>query len=250
MSKERASKGFLLPPSVEPNISAERRSKWLSVTTLGFVSPSAANKAIYAIILNALWPEGHGIPGPILSEKDIRAAIDAHRISTGKEAYKDVFRRLRELQGDEGLTSIRKEGTKYQLQALEIGAKREPRGKPSKKEWAEIKQKYGFHCAHCGAQEPAVKLSPDHRVPRARGGGNELENWQPLCEQCNNIKSSTCRGCSLNCYVCSWGFPESYKAIILEDDNKVQIKREAEKLGQHQSDLANKILREYFNKSR
>ncbi len=58
------------------------------------------------VILRALWPPRHGLPGPILSEGDIRAAVDDFRKVNNNPPYKDVFRRMRELQGEEGFTSI------------------------------------------------------------------------------------------------------------------------------------------------
>ena len=250
MGKSRASKGLLLPPRAAPNESEARREKWLADAAAGFVNPTPANKLYYSVILNALWPPGHGIPGPVLSEKDIRAAVDAYRSQKGGLPYKDPFRRMRELQGDEGFTSIRKEGTRYQLQSLDVSQKKEPRAKPSKAEWKKIKEKYGYRCASCGAQEPDVKLSPDHKVPRSRNGSNDFGNWQPLCEQCNNIKSNACRGCTLNCQVCSWAFPEEYKQLIIADDNKELIRRAADKLKVPQSDLVNIILRDHFNKAK
>jgi 5-methylcytosine-specific restriction endonuclease McrA len=250
MAQSRASKGLLLTPRVTPNESEARRLKWLLEAESSFVSPSAANKLYYAVILRALWPPGHGIPGPALTQDDIRKAVDAWRAESGQPPYKDVFRRLRELQGEEGFTSIRKEGIRYQLQSLEIGPKREPRAAPSKAEWQTIKQNYGYKCASCGAQEPDVKLSPDHKIPRSRHGSNDLGNWQPLCEQCNNIKSNSCRGCTLNCNVCSWAFPDEYKQLIIADDNKELTKRAADKLKIPQSDLVNKILRDYYNKNK
>ena len=54
----------------------------------------------------------------------------------------------------------------------------------------------------------------------------------------------------MNCMVCSWAYPETYKPISIADDNKVQIQRSAQKSGVHQSDLVNRILREHFNKQR
>ncbi|MBK6896067.1 MAG: HNH endonuclease [Alphaproteobacteria bacterium] len=250
MAKNRASKGFLLEPAEKANISVGRREKWLKDAVDNFVTTTPANKKYYEVILNALWPSNHGIPGPILTEKEIRAEVDNYRKTIGKEPYKDVFRRLRELQGEEGFTCIIKEGTKYQIQSLELGSKREPRIKPDKKLWAEIKKRFDYKCAHCGSQEPNIKLSPDHKVPRSRSGGNETENWQPLCEQCNNLKSSACRGCNLNCYVCSWAFPETYKPIVISDENKELIKREAERKKIHQAELANEIIRNYFSKQK
>lgn len=249
MAKSRASKGLIVEPRTTPNESEARREKWLADAEVGFVSSSPTNKLYYAVILKALWPAGHGIPGPPLSEDDIRASIDAFRHAQDKKPYKDVFRRLRELQGEEGFTSIIKEGTRYQLQNLEMSQKREPRAKLSKKDWAALKEKYGYRCASCGKQEPDVKLSPDHRIPRSRNGSNELGNWQPLCEQCNNVKSNTCQGCTLNCSVCSWAFPGEYKQLIITDDNKELVKRAADKDKIPQSDLVNTILRAHFNKT-
>jgi len=249
MSKSRASKGFLLTPVETENFSSDRRQKWLEDASKNFVQPSSTNKAYYRAILEALWPVGHGVPGPAVSQDDLRIAIDRFR-GAGRSPYIDVFRRVRELQGDEGFTSIIKEGVKYQLTSLEVASKREPRAKPTKATWNKVRQDNGFRCTHCGAKEPDVKLSPDHRVPRSRGGTNDDENWQPLCEQCNNIKSSACQGCNLKCLVCSWAYPEVYKPIIVNDSNKIQIQRAANQQSIHQSDLVNQILAEHFNKNR
>lgn len=247
MAKTRSSKGLLLPPSPAENISAEDRASWFTDSVANFVAKGQANKKYYEVILRALWPEGHGIPGPIKSEEDIRAAVNMYRAQAGKPPYKDVFRRLRELQGDEGFTCIIKEGTKYQLQSRQMGTKRTPRAKPGKTLWAGILARSDHRCAHCGQQEPTVKLSPDHRTPRSRGGNNDDSNWQPLCEQCNNLKSSACQGCDLNCMTCPWAYPETYKPIVLNDENREQIRRSAEKASQSPSDHANAILRAYFN---
>jgi 5-methylcytosine-specific restriction endonuclease McrA len=249
MAKARASKGLLLTARATPNESEARREKWLGDAAAGFVSPSATNRRYYSVILEALWPAQHGIPGPVLTENDVRAAIDAFRLARGEAPYKDVFRRMRELQGEEGFTSIVKEGNRYQLQSLDVSQKREPRAKLGKSDWKKLKEQYNHKCASCGAQEPDVRLSPDHKIPRSRNGSNDLGNWQPLCEQCNNIKSNACRGCTLNCGVCSWAFPNDYKPLIIADDNKELIKRSADKLKVAQSDLVNRILRDHFNKS-
>lgn len=250
MVRQRASKGFLVTPVANENIPSDRRKKWLKDAEEKFVSPSNSNKEYYMVILEALWPEKHGIPGPILTQEKIRESIDEYREKKGKGPYKDVFRRVRELQGEEGFTSIIKEGNKYQLQSLNLSEKREPRSKPSNSSWKQIKEKLDFRCAHCGMQEPVVQLSPDHRVPRSRGGTNDDENWQALCNQCNIIKSSCCQGCELNCYTCTWAYPENYKQIIINDENKEQIKRMSEKKGIDQSSLVNSILNEYFNSKR
>nr|WP_320132150.1 HNH endonuclease signature motif containing protein [uncultured Holophaga sp.] len=248
MTKQRAAKGYLVQQVATPNISAKEREKWLAEQIANFVSPSKANRTYYGVILKALWPEGSGLPGPILSQNDLREAIDTYRESENKPKYKDVFRRVRELQGEEGFTCIVKEGVCYQLQNRTMSQKRDPRWQPNKAQWGAIKSETGHKCAVCGSTEPQAKLSPDHRVPRAKGGANaELANIQPLCEQCNNQKSSMCSGCSQNCYTCPWAFPEHYKIIQVNDNNRELIRRQGEKSNKHQSDIVNEILTGYFN---
>jgi hypothetical protein len=246
MYKARASKGFIATPRQDPVPNASERSTWIAKISKGFVAPSKANREIYAQMLEIFWPEGHGIPGPALTQVEIRDLLNERRRANGKPAYLDVFRRLRELQGDEGLTCIIKEGTRYQLQKLEVGTKREPRAKPPKQFWKQLIEGCNHSCSHCGQREPLIRLSPDHRQPRSRGGSNDESNWQPLCEQCNIAKSSACQGCSLNCYTCHWAFPERFKPVNLDDENKEQVRRYAEREQKDQSFIVNEIVREYF----
>lgn len=249
MAGARSSKGLLLPPAVAATHSAESRLAWLDEAEASFVAPGQANRKIFRQILEELWPADHGLPGPQVSQERIRFIVDAAREASGAKPYRDPFRRMRELQGEEGFTSIIKEGVRYQLQSLAVRPKRLPRARPSAKLWSAIKERYDYRCAHCGLQEPDVQLSPDHKVPRTRGGSNEEENWQPLCEQCNNLKSSACQGCQLNCQVCSWAYPDEFKPIKIDDNNKEALRRMAEKRSVHQSELANRILRDFFNRA-
>lgn len=249
MAQNRSSKGVLLPPATALTHSESTRKEWLNSAEAAFVAPGIANHRIFRSILNELWPEGYGIPGPHVSQERIRALIDKEREAAGQPPYRDPFRRVRELQGEEGFTSIVKEGVRYQLQSLSVRPKREPRARPSRVLWSHILEAFDFRCAHCGAQAPEIKLSPDHKVPRARDGTNDDENWQPLCEQCNNLKSSACQGCQLICAVCSWAYPAEYKPIKIDDSNKELIRRQAIKRGEHQSDFVNRVLRDYFNRN-
>jgi 5-methylcytosine-specific restriction endonuclease McrA len=249
MAKARASKGLIVTPNCRSNESATSRERWLAKAESDFVTTTPVNKTDYLAILQALWPEGHGIPGPALSENDVRALIDGLRATEGKKPYKDPFRRMRELQGDEGFTCIIKEGNRYQMQNLEVSQKREPRAKLKTADWDKLRAQYGYKCANCGAQEPDVRLSPDHKKPRIRHGSNELGNHQPLCKQCNIAKSNMCPGCELKCELCPWAFPEIHKQIAISDDNKELARRQAEKMQVSRSELVNKILRDYFNKT-
>ncbi|WP_448215105.1 HNH endonuclease [Endozoicomonas sp. 2B-B] len=67
-------------------------------------------------------------------------------------------------------------------------------------------------CATCGTQtEAGVRgLQADHKIPLSRGGTNDLENWQPICNNCNVEKRRACEGCNLNCQTCSWAFPDKH----------------------------------------
>jgi hypothetical protein len=47
-------------------------------------------------------------------------------------------------------------------------------------------------CANCGKRplDDGIKLVVDHKLPREWGGNDELENLQPLCEECNSGKKA------------------------------------------------------------
>lgn len=200
------------PTFLPPNPTASKlvdRDEWLQTACDGFISGSSANKGIYKVILETLWPVGHGIPGPIIDRETIRNAID---LAKGKP-YHDPFRRLRELQGDEGFLGIVKQGTQYQLIDLNIRPKKQPRIHLSDDKWATVLAHYGNVCAVCGGPPDEAGFQQDHKVPRARGGTDILSNWQPLCDGCNNIKSSICRGCTEDCAKCGWAYPEHYRPV-------------------------------------
>jgi 5-methylcytosine-specific restriction endonuclease McrA len=50
-------------------------------------------------------------------------------------------------------------------------------------------------CAMCGRTplDDGVRLQVDHKIPKAWGGTDELENLQPLCEECNRGKKDLFR---------------------------------------------------------
>jgi hypothetical protein len=240
----KAKMAALVAPHPAPNVSAERREKWLQEAKDGFVNPSKANQEKYVVILEALWPVGHGIPGPILSQDDIRRAIDGFQEKKNELPYKDPFRRLRELQGEEGFLCIAKEGVRYQLISTSLGVKRTPRAKLSAEQWKDIQTTHRYKCAVCGLPSSEVRLNQDHKIPRTRDGSNDIENWQPLCDECNNIKSTQCRGCEQNCYTCSWAFPETYPRLQIQDSSKELLLRAAQEKGMSPTEMLNRILDE------
>jgi len=227
------------------------REVWLEEVCQKFVCPSEANKSYYRVLLEKLWPAGHGIPGPRVKEDELREAIERFRRNqySGSKPYKpyvDVFRRLRELQGEEGVTGIGREGKTYQLVSLSLSEKRVPRIKLSDPGWLQILEIYQHRCPVCSRSEPEVRFQQDHKIPRTRGGGNELSNWQPLCDECNNFKSTSCRGCQLECEICSWAFPESFAPLRLSSDNISRLRQIAANTNSNPHDLLNQIVTRFF----
>lgn len=45
----------------------------------------------------------------------------------------------------------------------------------------------GWACVYCGSTED---LTIDHKVPRSRGGGDEIENLTCACRSCNSTKGA------------------------------------------------------------
>lgn len=75
--------------------------------------------------------------------------------------------------------------------ADKVGAQRPPK-KPERLSLRKrffVMKRDSFACVGCGASGPGVRLEVDHRVPRARGGTDALDNLQTLCFECNRGKS-------------------------------------------------------------
>ena len=222
-------------------LSPAQRDAEIDKVCSGFVATGAANRTIYRILVERLLPVGAGVPGPVVSGPDLRAAVDAKY----KAGYKDVFRRVRELQGEEGLTGIIKSGSKYQLVHLAVGAKREPRKPVPKKVAQEVALAQGSHCSVCGAPiavTGAQAVEADHRVPRRRGGGSHKSNLQILCVSCNNAKSTQCSNCTLNCNTCGWAYPEQYRPVKLRPDIILRLNEAAKLSNQAVDELANSLM--------
>ena len=52
----------------------------------------------------------------------------------------------------------------------------------------EVLKRAKYRCELCGAHEDQAALQVDHIVPRAKGGSDELSNFQALCVTCNTNK--------------------------------------------------------------
>ena len=251
----------LQPPQETPSDDIPNREQWIEQVCSDFVQPSTANRQYYRVVLETLWPEGHGIPGPHVSESEIRQAIDDSRQS-GKP-YRDPFRRVRELQGEEAVYGIAKQGRTYQIVHLDIGLKRAPRTALSDAAWGSVLERYDHRCAVCRRQDSDVHLEQDHKIPRTRPDSmlrrnphadreawrrlDDEENWQPLCTECNNFKSVACRGCRLDCNECPYAFPETHTPVKVSSRNIGRLRERANALGCSIDELANQILESHLN---
>ena len=227
----------------EQSFTPEQRREQIERICSSLVATGPANKTIYRILLERLFPLGAGIPGPPVSEQEVREAVDTNY----RQGYKDVFRRMRELQGEEGVNGIIKQGTNYQLVHLAVGPKREPRRRIPQGLVLEIVLGQGSRCTVCNGPisiEGTPVVEADHRVPRTRHGSSYRGNLQVLCGTCNNAKQTQCSNCTLDCNTCGWAFPERYRPVKLRPEIILRLNDLARNRNQDIDDLANRLLDE------
>lgn len=64
----------------------------------------------------------------------------------------------------------------------------EATGSFSEAEWVSLCERYGHRCLACDRMDRP--LTHDHVIPLSRGGGNTIDNIQPLCGPCNSSKGT------------------------------------------------------------
>ena len=56
-------------------------------------------------------------------------------------------------------------------------------------EWFALCERYDNRCLRCGEKK---RLTVDHVIPISKGGANTIDNIQPLCFECNDLKKTDC----------------------------------------------------------
>lgn len=143
------------------------------------VLPTEAHRLLYRFLY-----ERRSNPPTML---EIRAYV-AEQLG---EAPTQTDRRVRDLRDHFDVPAVRDgQDHRYQLTGWSTAPKAGSRKSVSSRVRAEVLAPK--RCAQCGRTplDHGVVLVVDHKVPREWGGNDEIENLQPLCEECNSGKQA------------------------------------------------------------
>jgi ATP adenylyltransferase len=131
-----------------------------------------------------------GMPGPVLSKRNVVARLGTRRI----EGY--------ELLEFDTLTA----GERAELASLCLGRLDEFKADRGEAIWNhrklsggyvpgtvryEVLKRAKFRCELCGVTAEVKAIEVDHIVPRNKGGSDDIANFQALCYSCNATKRDT-----------------------------------------------------------
>jgi 5-methylcytosine-specific restriction endonuclease McrA len=180
---------------------------------IGIISRHKTLSAVKVRILRKLWGnEDDNLPKEWVSSEELLS------ITNQKKHFDRRARELRDSHGCDIETKHIHEmsGHAWRINSLEIAETQDREYlTPTQKQF--LFDSSGNRCSICGkVAEAGVRgLQADHKIPLSRGGGNELGNWQPICNVCNVGKRRTCEGCSMDCRSCPWAFPELVGVTIV-----------------------------------
>jgi len=82
------------------------------------------------------------------------------------------------------------ENGKWQTKTYKYYLRNNWAGKIDKSLWEEKLEELNYECQICGKELTVKEITIDHIIPLSKGGGNNIENLQPLCRSCNCSKNN------------------------------------------------------------
>ena len=102
-----------------------------------------------------------------------------------RKKMEEVFKRSPNYRGGKETRKVRKAFNQRRREVV----KRGNGGTHTIYQWENIKKECGYACLCCHRKEPEIKLTEDHILPICKGGSDNIENIQPLCNSCNSKKN-------------------------------------------------------------
>jgi hypothetical protein len=154
--------------------------------------PEPGSDELAALVTDSVARDIYGLLHRRRDHPPTMREVEAYMASKSGADHTHVNRRLRALR-ESGIDvpAVYMDGDyRYPLKGWRPTGPRKGRPNISAKARAQVLSPE--RCAQCGKTplEDGVKLVVDHKVPREWGGGDEIENLQPLCEECNGGKRS------------------------------------------------------------
>lgn len=104
-----------------------------------------------------------------------------------KEPPRDPWRKIRKLHQEGILIKLEKGIYMYNPEQV----KNVKLWEFSEKDKKLILERDNYHCVACGRGiEDGVELVVDHRIPKDKGGTNDIDNGETLCMECNLMKKN------------------------------------------------------------
>lgn len=130
-------------------------------------------------------------------KKSIGNAAKGNKWNVGRKATEEAKKKMRiaqQLRVAEGRSPLWIDGRTNKIGYRNfINRRRQIRkigngGSHVQAEWENLKAQYNWTCPCCKRSEPNIKLTQDHIIPLFKGGSDNIENIQPLCQKCNSAK--------------------------------------------------------------
>jgi hypothetical protein len=161
------------------------------------------------VILKNLWEDNILLnePGPWIPNEQLLNSIEQ---VIGKKITR-LGGRMGELKSECGCDLEWKSNkiTSWRLKSYTVSAPK-VRDYLSNKDKRILINQFNHQCAICNDQLEK-KFQWDHKVPVAKNGTNDIDNYQPLCSDCHIVKFINCKRCKkTTCKKCPLAFPENF----------------------------------------